>query len=68
MAGTKEIIVYLGCGVAIIGPLIEALITITGQFHYMDHTLFIMPVWLPFIYINSVLIAANFDIFLENRS
>lgn len=65
--GPMKLLAILAISAAIIGPAAESLISLTGQFHYLHPQLWKVPVWLPFIYINVVFIAANFDNFLEDR-
>ncbi|HEV2361967.1 MAG TPA: hypothetical protein VGS21_09720 [Acidimicrobiales bacterium] len=48
-------------GLAIGGPLVESLITLTGGFHYADRDVWRVPVWLPLIYLNAAFVAATFD-------
>lgn len=69
---SKKLLAIYAISVALIGTLIESLITLTGQFHYLHSELWRVPIWLPFIYMNSIFITSNFDNFIgsyrQNRS
>jgi hypothetical protein len=65
--GNLTLLLIFSVGVTATGPLIESLIALTSQFHYLSPDLWKVPIWLPLIYLNAVFIGANFDNYISGQ-
>jgi hypothetical protein len=55
-------------GAAILGPMVEALISHAGGFHYLVPGVFGVPVWLPALYLNAAVAGAAVDRWMLDRA